>query len=375
MEFIDLKTQYQRIQPQIQKRFDAIFSHGKFILGPEVFELEEALASLVRAKHCITVASGTDALQLALMALDINEGDEVIVPAFSFFATAETIALLKAKPVFVDIDPSTYNLDSKQLQKAITDKTKAIIPVDLFGQCADYDAIAAAIGARKIAIIEDGAQSFGAMYKQRPACNLGVISCTSFFPSKPLGCYGDGGACFTDNDELAEKIRCIANHGQTKRYLHTRIGINSRLDTLQAAVLLEKLTIFPEEINLRQQVANNYQRLLQEANISAPTIASFNTSVYAQYTIQVKNRSSVQKQFEESSIPSAIHYPRPLHLQPVFATNTAIKNQLLFSEQASETVLSLPMHPYLTLSQQQAIVNVLKKTQNVTAEAPIAVMA
>ena len=262
IEFIDLKAQQARIKVQLDAAIARVLQHGQYILGPEVVELEEKLAAYTGAKHCITVANGTDALQIAQMALSIGPGDEVITPGFTYIATAETVALLGAKPVYVDIDPRTYNLNPALLQAAITPRTKAIIPVSLYGQCADFDAINAIAAQHGIPVIEDAAQSFGATYKGRKSCSLSTIACTSFFPSKPLGCYGDGGAIFTNDDALAKVMRQIARHGQDRRYHHVRVGVNSRLDTLQAAILLTKLSIFDEEMALRQQVAERYAALL-----------------------------------------------------------------------------------------------------------------
>ena len=261
IEFIDLKTQQARIKSQIDAAIQRVLAHGQYILGPEVAELEEKLAAYTGAKHCITVANGTDALQIAQMALGIGPGDEVVMPGFTYIATAETVALLGAKPVYVDIDPRTYNLDSALLEAAITSRTKAIVPVSLYGQCADFDAINAIAAKYRIPVIEDAAQSFGATYKSRKSCNLSTIACTSFFPSKPLGCYGDGGAIFTNDDELAKVMRQIARHGQDRRYHHVRVGVNSRMDTLQAAILLPKLTLLEEEIQCRQKVADWYGEL------------------------------------------------------------------------------------------------------------------
>ena len=265
MDFIDLKTQYQQLKADIDAGIARVLAHGQFILGPEVAELEEKLAAYTGARHCISVANGTDALQIALMALGVGPGDEVVTPGFTYIATAEAVALLGAKPVYVDVDPRTCNLDPALLAAAITPRTKAIIPVSLYGQCADYDAINAIAAQHGIPVIEDAAQSFGATYKGRKSCSLTTIACTSFFPSKPLGCYGDGGAIFTNDDQLATVLRQIARHGQDRRYHHVRVGVNSRLDTLQAAILLPKLEIFPRELEQRERVAEGYARLLGEA--------------------------------------------------------------------------------------------------------------
>ncbi len=351
MEFIDLKTQYQRLKADIDAAIQRVLDHGQYILGPEVAELEEKLAAYTGAKYCITVANGTDALQIAQMALGIGPGDEVITPGFTYIATAETVALLGAKPVYVDIDPRTYNLNPELLQAAITPRTKAIVPVSLYGQCADFDSINAIAAKHGIPVIEDAAQSFGATYKGRKSCNLSTIGCASFFPSKPLGCYGDGGAIFTNDEELARVIRQIARHGQDRRYHHIRVGVNSRLDTIQAAIILPKLSILDEEIQARQHVAQNYyenfknekQKQIAE-NIKIPLIKEYNVSAWAQYTIQVENRDALVKKLNKKGIPTAIHYPLPLNKQP------AVKDEnksLEIGNKISECVLSLPMHPYL----------------------------
>lgn len=344
MQFIDLAAQQARIKDKIDANIQAVLAHGKYILGPEVDELEEKLAAYTGAKYCISVANGTDALQIAQMALGIGFGDEVIVPGFSYIATAETPAVLGAKPIYVDIDPVTFNMDPSKIQDAITPRTKAIIAVSLYGQCADFDAINAIAEKHNLAVIEDGAQSFGATYKGRKSCNLSTIGCTSFFPSKPLGCYGDGGAVFTNDEELAKVIRQIARHGQDKRYHHIRVGINSRLDTLQAAILLPKLEVLDEEIELRNQVAARYKELLKDANVVTPVIEAHNTSVWAQYTIRCENRHALQEKLKAAGIPTAIHYPIPLNKQPAVADVNAT---LAIGDKAAEEVMSLPMHPYL----------------------------
>ena len=353
IEFIDLKTQQARIKDKIDAGIQRVLAHGQYILGPEVAELEDKLAAFVGAKYCITCANGTDALQIAQMALGIGPGDEVITPGFTYIATAETVALLGAKPVYVDIDPRTYNLDPQLLEAAITPRTKAIIPVSLYGQCADFDAINAIAAKHGIPVIEDAAQSFGATYKGKRSCNLTTIACTSFFPSKPLGCYGDGGAIFTNDDELAKVLRQIARHGQDRRYHHIRVGVNSRLDTLQAAILLPKLDIFSEEIVLRQKVAETYQLLLNEAGVlTTPYIESHNFSVYAQYTIRVDDRAAVQVKLKGNGIPTAVHYPIPLNKQPAVVDKYA---KLPVGDDVAEQVMSLPMHPYLSEQQLSAI--------------------
>lgn len=364
MQFIDLAAQQARIKDKIDANIQKVLAHGKYILGPEVGELEERLADYTGAKYCITAANGTDSLQIAQMALGVGSGDEVIVPGFSYIATAETVALLGARPVYVDIDPKTYNLDPELLEAAITQRTKAIIPVSLYGQCADFDPINAIAEKHGIPVIEDGAQSFGACYKGKKSCNLTTIGCTSFFPSKPLGCYGDGGALFTSDDELAVVLRQIARHGQDRRYHHIRVGVNSRLDTLQAAILLPKLEFFAEEIALRNQVAGRYDRLLNEAGIdTTPYQEEHNVSSWAQYTIRVENREAVQVNLKERGIPTAVHYPIPLNKQPAVADEGA---NLPVGDDAAEKVISLPMHPYLTEHDQQLVVDFLSILTNST---------
>lgn len=346
MEFIDLKSQYQRLKTEIDAGIQRVLDHGQYILGPEVAELEEKLASYTGAKYCISVANGTDALQIALMALGVGPGDEVITPGFTYIATAETVALLRAKPVYVDIDARTYNLDPALLEAAITPRTKAIIPVSLYGQCADFDAINAIAARHGIPVIEDAAQSFGATYKGRKSCNLSTIGCTSFFPSKPLGCYGDGGAVFANDDELAKVIRQIARHGQDRRYHHVRVGVNSRLDTIQAAILLPKLAIFDEEMAQRQQVAARYASLLNAAGINTtPFIEPHNISAWAQYTVRVPSRDIVQKELAEAGIPTAVHYPIPLNKQLAVADSSV---RLPIGDEVAKQVMSLPMSPNLS---------------------------
>ncbi len=363
MQFIDLKTQSKRIEERLFARFKAVLDHGAYIMGPEVAELENALAKFVGVKHALAVASGTDALLIALMALDIGAGDEVITTPFSFFATAEVIALLGAVPVFVDIDPETYNIDAASIEAVITEKTKAIMPVSLYGQCADYDEINALAKRYHLPVIEDAAQSFGATYKGRKSCGLTTIACTSFFPSKPLGCYGDGGACFTNDPVLAQRMDEIRLHGQSKRYYHTRLGINGRFDTIQAAFLLEKLAIFPEEIQLRHEVAARYQNLLP-ASIKKPKIKPHNTSVFAQYTLEVNDREHVQSALQEQGIPTAVHYPLGLHEQPIFKTLYPGMQRFPHAEFAARHVVSIPIHPYLTLDDQQKIVDALSEVMS-----------
>lgn len=359
MQFIDLKTQTKRIEPQLFARIKAVIEHGGFIMGPEVTELEQVLATYVGVKHALAVSSGTDALLIALMALGVTAGDEIITTPFSFFATAEVIALLGAKPVFVDIDPNTYNINPQLIEAVITPKTKAIMPVSLYGQCADFDEINAIAARHNLPVIEDAAQSFGATYKGKKSCGLTTIGCTSFFPSKPLGCFGDGGACFTNDDELAARMNEIRVHGQAKRYHHTSLGLNGRLDTLQAAILLEKMAIFPEEVELRHEIAERYSRLLSGI-AKTPTIKAQNTSVYAQYTIEVSNREAIQAALQEKGIPTAVHYPSGLHEQPIFKALYPGEQRYPITEHAARHVMSLPMHPYLTLEDQEKICEAVK---------------
>lgn len=346
MQFIDLAAQQARIKPQIDAAIARVLAHGQYILGPEVAELEERLSAYTGARHCISVANGTDAIQIALMALGVGPGDEVITPGFTYIATAEAAAVLGASPVYVDIDPRTYNLDPSLLEQAITPRTKAIIPVSLYGQCADYDAINAVAERYGVTVIEDAAQSFGATYKGRKSCNLTRIATTSFFPSKPLGCYGDGGAIFTSDDELAKVIRQISRHGQERRYYHVRVGVNSRLDTLQAAILLEKLKILDEELIFRRQIAAEYGRTLESSPAVAPELNDHCESAWAQYTIRIVDRDAVAAQLGRAGIPTAIHYPLPINLQPALVASQA---KVPVGDMAAKEVLSLPMHPYMSL--------------------------
>lgn len=360
MEFIDLKTQYNSIQTQINSRINSVLQHGQYIMGPEVAELESALARYVGVKHAIGCANGTDALSIAMLALGIGPGDEVISTPFTFFATGETVAMSGAKLVFVDIDPDTYNIDTKRIEENITSKTKAIIPVSLYGQMANMDEIIAIGKKYNIAVIEDAAQSFGAEINGRKSCSLADISTTSFFPAKPLGCYGDGGALFTNNDELAQAIKEIRNHGQSKRYTHTRLGYNSRLDTIQAAVLLEKLAIFPHEVELRLKVAKRYDSLFS-GKLKVTHVKEGYSSVYAQYTIEVDDRDNFISKMNELGVPTAVHYPIPIHKQPIFKSLGYGDLSFPNADKASERVVSLPMHPYLNESTQDYIVESVLK--------------
>ena len=347
MNFIDLEQQQNRIKKQIDTNITKVLAHGRYIMGPEVSELEEQMADYVGVKYCIGVSSGTDALLIAMMALEIGPGDEVITTPFTFIATSEMIKLLGAKPVFVDIDPQTYNIDPAKISSAITNNTKLILPVSLYGQCADMDAINTIAKQHNLPVLEDGAQSFGATYKGRKSCNLSTVGCTSFFPSKPLGCYGDGGAIFTNDDVLAKMMCEIRVHGQDKRYSHPRLGINGRLDTIQAAVLLAKFEIFPDEVMQRDRVGRQYTASINamQSTIVAPQIRSNCTTVYAQYSIMVNNREQLIAKLNKMNIPTVVHYPIPLHLQPPFYNNQL---NLPVVEDVATKIVSLPMHPYLS---------------------------
>jgi UDP-2-acetamido-2-deoxy-ribo-hexuluronate aminotransferase len=345
MEFIDLKTQYKALRESINGRIQTVLDHGQYIMGPEVKELEDRLSAYTGAKHCITVASGTEALLISLMAIGIKPGDEVITTPFSFIATAEVIVLLGAKPVFVDIEPDTCNINASLIEEKITDKTKVIMPVSLYGQPTDMDEINAIADKHGLSVIEDAAQSFGATYKGKKSCNLSKIGCTSFFPSKPLGSYGDGGAIFTSDDDLAQAMREIRVHGQSKRYVHTRIGLGGRMDTLQCAIVLAKLDHFELEVEQRIAIGSKYNELL-EGKIKKVIQRPDRTSVYAQYTVFVNERDFVQSRLEAIDIPTAVHYPLPMHLQPAYQ-ELCCPECCPEATKASNYVMSLPMHPYL----------------------------
>jgi len=377
MDFIDLAAQQRRISEKLNANIAGVLAHGQYINGPEVRELEGTLAAYVGAKHAVGCASGTDALLMALMVLEIGPGDAVFTTPFTFVATAEVISLLGATPVFVDNDPATFNIDPAKLEQAIEAveksdpalhplpgaaggklRPRAVIPVDLFGLPADYDAIGAVAVRHGIAVIEDAAQSFGGEYKGRNACSFGVIACTSFFPAKPLGCYGDGGMCFTDDDRLAGFLRSIRVHGQgSDKYENVRIGINGRLDTLQAAILLAKFAIFPEEIDLRQEVARRYNGLLA-GSVTTPEIPEGCKSAWAQYSILARDsaeRSDLMAKLKEAGIPTAIYYPKPLHRQKAFAGMDYREGDFPVSEDCARRIFSLPMHPYLAAGDQRRI--------------------
>jgi UDP-2-acetamido-2-deoxy-ribo-hexuluronate aminotransferase len=360
MQFIDLKTQYQKHRTAIDGGIARVLEHGQFIMGPEIEELEKALSAYVGVKHAITVASGTDSLEIALRALGIGPGDEVITVPFTWISSCEVIGLVGATPVFVDIDPVTYNMDVAKLERAITPRTKAIIPVSLFGQMPDYDAINRIAAARNITVIEDAAQSMGATQRGRKSCAVTKISSTSFFPAKPLGCYGDGGALFTDDDQLNETIRAIRTHGGIKRHHHPLLGMNGRFDTLQAGILLAKLPHFPGEVIARERIGARYTELLR-GTVGVPELARGNTHVYAQYTIRVGNREELGIKLKEEGIPSAVYYPKCLHEQPVFAPLGYKWGDFPVSERASREVISLPMHPYLSEMEQDKVADAVKK--------------
>lgn len=351
MEFIDLDTQYRTYQKEIDERMRAVLEHGQYIMGPEVEELETILAKYVGVKHCITVASGTDSLEIALRALDIGPGDEVITVPFSWISTAEVISAVGARPVFIDIEPDTFNMDAELLEAAITENTKAIMPVSLFGQMPDLERINTIAEKNNIAVIEDAAQSFGATRNGKRSCGASLIGSTSFFPAKPLGCFGDGGALFTDDDKLAETMKAIRSHGGVKRHYHTHIGMNGRFDTLQAAVILGKWPHFEDEVKARNQIGARYSELLKD-HVTTPKVAEGNTHVYAQYTIRVdeQKRDDIVSGMKEAEIPVGIYYPKCFHEQPVFEYLGYEYGDFPESEKASREVMSLPIHPFLTLS-------------------------
>lgn len=357
IEFIDLKTQYASLKAKIDGRIQRVLDHGQYIMGPEVRELEERLEHYTGAPHCITVASGTEALLIALMAIGVKPGDEVITSPFTFVATAEVIALLGATPVFVDIEPDTCNLDANLIAAAITEKTRAIIPVSLYGQTCDMDDINLLADKHGLTVIEDAAQSFGASYRERRSCNLSRIGCTSFFPSKPLGCYGDGGAIFTDDETLAKAMREIRVHGQERRYYHTRVGVGGRMDTIQCAVVLAKLDSLDWEIERRVAIGERYRAGLSGSNaLQQLAVRPDRTCVWGQFTLQTDNRSDILTKLQSQQIPTAVHYPTPLHRQPAYSALSRIASSLQHSDAVSDRVFSLPMHPYMSESDQDRII-------------------
>jgi len=379
MEFIDLKKQYERIKPRIHDRINEVLRHGKFIMGPEVTELENQLASFVGCRYCVSCANGTDALLLSLMAHDVGPGDAVFTTPFTFIATAEVICLLGATPIFVDIDPDTYNIDPMKLQKVIeglkagiirgtnVDKKlnpKGIIPVDLFGLSADYDEINRIAKTHGLFVLEDAAQSLGGSYKGKRVGNLTDIAAISFFPAKPLGAYGDGGAIFTNNESMADRLRSLREHGKgSHKYDNVRIGINGRLDTLQAAILLSKLEVFDSEIKERQEVAARYSKALKDL-VKVPHIPDGLLSAWAQYSLVTDKRESYLSKLKELGIPTAIYYPRPLHLQTAFSHLGYQQGDFPVAESMSERIFSLPMYPYLDTSDQNRIIEAVKKAHD-----------
>ncbi len=366
MEFIDLKTQYQRYKDEIDTRIRQVLNHGRYVMGPEIEECEGALAQYVGVKHCLTVASGTDSLEIALRALGVGAGDEVVTVPFTWISTAEVVGLVGARPVFVDIEPDTYNMDINQLEAKITPRTKVIMPVSLFGQMPDYARINEIAARHGIPVVEDAAQSFGATQRGRRSCGVTLVGSTSFFPAKPLGCYGDGGALFTDNDDLAHKMRAIRTHGGVKRHYHDFLGMNGRFDTIQAAVLLGKLPHFEEEVKLRDRVGRFYNEALKGL-CTVPVTATGNTHVYAQYTIRVKHRDAFMEAMKKRGVPTAVYYPVGLHMQPVFAHLGHRNGDFPVTERACGEVVSLPMHPFLTEDIQNKIVAAVKESLQETS--------
>lgn len=354
IDFANLQYQYQLYKREIDEAIHAVLDKSNYIMGEEVKELEENLQTFTDAKHAIACSSGTDALLLAMMSLGIQAGDEIISTPFTFIATAETIAFLGAVPVFVDIDEQTYNIDVSKIEDKITAKTKAIMPVSLYGQAVDVDAIQSIADKHKLKVIIDGAQSFGSTYKGKTDSSLGDISTTSFFPAKPLGCFGDGGAVFTNNDALAEKMKSLRVHGQSKRYHHQYIGIGGRMDTIQCAIVNVKLKYYAKDLALRQEVAAQYTKNLEDIasstlkSIICPRVLKHSTSAWAQYSIRVKDRDIVQAKLKKQGIPTAVHYPMPLHLQECFAYLGHVKGDFPIAERVSNEIMSLPMNPYLT---------------------------
>ncbi|QDK37519.1 DegT/DnrJ/EryC1/StrS aminotransferase family protein [Bdellovibrio sp. NC01] len=357
--FIDLKTQYKVLKTSIDTRIQAVLEHGAYINGPEVVELEKVLADFVGVKHCLTIANGTDALFVPLMAMGIGDGDEVITTAFSFIATAEVIMLAGAKPVYVDIDPRTYNIDATKIEAAITPKTKAIMPVSLYGQIPDMDAINAIAKKHNLKVIEDAAQSFGAQYKGKRSCSMTDAAGTSFFPAKPLGCYGDGGAIFTNDSNLYKVMKEIREHGSEVRYYHTRLGLNARLDTIQCAVLLAKMERYNWELEQRERVAARYTDAFVKINapgFSVTTLESHNHSAWAQYTLAVSNRADFQKKLQEAGVPTSIHYPRIMPDQPFYQKTADPNVDLSKSRWAADHVISIPLYPDMDEATQDKVI-------------------
>jgi UDP-2-acetamido-2-deoxy-ribo-hexuluronate aminotransferase len=362
MDFIDLKKQYKLYKDEINSKIQVNLDNASFINGTDVKELENNLSKYLDVKHAISCSSGTDALLISLMAYDIKEGDEIITTPFTFAATAEVACILGAKPVFVDIDDLTYNIDPKKIEEKITKKTKGIIPVSLYGQVADMDEINKIAKKHGLFVIEDGCQSFGAIYKGKKSCALSDLATTSFFPSKPLGCYGDGGMIFTDNTELFEKTKAISNHGQKGRYNHVMLGLNFRLDTIQAGILLAKFKHFEKECLDRFKIGNKYSEKLKNLDLITPHLAPYtDRHVYAQYSVRVKNRNDVIQKLKEKNIPTAVHYPIPLHMQPFYKYLNYKVGDFPISELVSREIMSLPMHPFLTDEDMDKVVKSLKE--------------
>lgn len=363
--FIDLKSQYLAYKDEIDGAMARVVDSCGFIQGPEVAALESELSEYTGVKHCITCSSGTDALLIALLTLGIQQGDEVITTPFSFFATAEVVSLLGAHPVFADIDAHTYNIQADLIESNITEKTKAIIPVNLYGQPADMDKINDIAERRGLFVIEDAAQSFGSVYRGKKSCGLATIGCTSFYPAKPLGCFGDGGALFTDDDELAAAARCLMNHGQDAGYRHSRIGINGRLDALQAAVLRVKLAHFDEELAARERVAERYSAALESSAFNPPRILPDRTSVFAQYTVRTEQRDTFRSFLKEHGVPSAVHYPLPIYRQEAYLKLWSNKIESYAAscpntEAAAREVVSLPFGPFLSEEAQERVIEAIK---------------
>ena len=367
IEFIDLKAQYAVLRDEIARRMQKVLDHGQYIMGPEVKELETALAAHTGAKHCVTVSSGTEALLIAMMALDLKPGDEVITTPFTFAATAETIVLLGGVPVWVDIEPDTCNIDASKIEAAITPRTKAIMPVSLYGQCADMDEINAIAARHGLPVIEDAAQSYGASYKGKRSNNLSTIGCTSFFPSKPLGCYGDGGAIFTSDDALAQAAREIRVHGQSARYTHTRVGVGGRMDTLQCAIVLAKLGRLDWELQRRREIGAAYHERLAALNLTTLTVRPDRDSVWGQYTVRVDNRAHVQAVLTEAGVPTAVHYPKPLHRQPAYV-QYGNPDSCPLSLAAADQVMSLPMNADLSDADMDRVVAALTAAVGLRAQ-------
>ena len=360
MQFTDLKTQYQALKGDIDAAIQRVLDHGQYIMGPEVRQMEDALAARTGSAHCVAVASGTEALLIALMAIGFKPGDEVITTPFTFAATAEVIVLLGGVPVYVDIEPDTANIDASLIEARVTSRTRAIMPVSLYGQVADMDEINAIAQRHRLVVIEDAAQSYGANYRGRASCNVSTIACTSFFPSKPLGCYGDGGALFTNDDAIAQAAREIRVHGQSGRYHHTRVGVGGRMDTLQCAVVLAKLPRFDWELQRRQALAARYGQLISQHGIALEPVVvrPDRQSAWAQYTVMVDQRAAVQQALQAAGIPTAVHYPKPLHHQPAYASGCC-PDCNPHSIRAAQRVLSLPMSADLSDADQDRVVAAL----------------